>query len=284
MKKLISVLLSMITVLGLVGCGGANNKEATSSKANAASASDEKKNVAKESSTVLFEDEYAKITYLGIDRTYTSGPEITIAIENKCTQDLFIEGHDFLVDDYSVKQTPMYEISAGQKIKEKMSFMSQDIDKSQNIDRYFQSVAGRFLIKPKDNRDTTLKEEKFELKFNDSSNSTQKEKNKVLFEDEYAKVTYIGINRGIGPMVELKLENKSNQELVIQIRDAVADGYNIDPKFSSKVLPGKKVTGTIYLDIANVSKDFMFLEGKFIITPADKQGEVLKEEPFKIKY
>lgn len=283
MKMLISVLLCTITVLSLVGCGSTKSKETANSKIDTASVSNSNspqnnKTKDEEYGKIIFEDEYAKITYTGIDRDNTDGPEISLVIENKCDQDLMIQTEDVLVDDYSVEPIFSCDVLSGKKVKHDMILYK--------VDKNFESIQGKFIIIPKDKFGTHLKEGPFSMKFNSSVKKDTKEENKVIFENEYAKITYTGIERDSygGPDINIKIENKSSQALTIQATDVLIDGYMVNPKFSSDILPSKKIKAEISFIGENVSRNFKSLEGKFRITPHDKSAELLKEEPFRINY
>ncbi|WP_238918526.1 hypothetical protein [Clostridium sp. YIM B02555] len=121
---------------------------------------------------------------------------------------------------------------------------------------------------------------------NDKKDDAKKEESKVLFEDEFAKVTYTGIDRDatIGPQIKVEIENKSDKDITIQLRDVSVDGTMMDPIFSADVLKGKKAKTTIDLMKDKVDKNFKAIEGKFKIMPKDDVVTTLKDEPFKINY
>lgn len=279
MKKLISILLLGISILSLSGCGSDKPKERTNSKPDTASVSNTKtteKTKDEENGKVIFEDEYAKIIYAGIDLNYDLGPKINVVVENKCNQDLLIQCKDVLVDDYSADPIFSCEVLVGKKVKDDITLYK--------VDKNFESIQGKFIIMQKDKLGTNLKEEQFSMTFNSSAKQKIKEENKVVFENEYAKISYVGVDRDNGPKITLKIENKSNQSLTIKATDVVVDGYMVDPRFSSDISPNRKMKSEISFTGTGVRKNFKSIEGNFRIEPKDKPSELLKEEPFTINY
>ena len=163
-KKIISIILCTVTVLSLVGCGGTKSEDNASSKTDTASVSnsnstDKKEEAKKEESKVLFEDEFAKVTYTGTDRDATVGPEINIEIENKSDKDLTLQLRDVSVDGYMSDPIFSADILQGKKSKEKIGFLKDKVDKN------FKTVEGTFKIMPKDDFVTTLKDEAFTINY-----------------------------------------------------------------------------------------------------------------------
>lgn len=78
------------------------------------------------------------------------------------------------------------------------------------------------------------------------------------------------------------VENKSNQDIIIQTDGVSTDGIMVDPICSIEVLQGKKAKGDITLTLDSTEKDFKSIEGTFLIR--DNGFISLKEETFSINY
>lgn len=75
-------------------------------------------------------------------------------------------------------------------------------------------------------------------------------KNKVLFEDDYAKVTFIGVNKEskLGPKIKVKIENKSDKELCIQTKDDVSvDITKKNAAFNEEIAPKSTIIADFIL-------------------------------------
>lgn len=75
----------------------------------------------------------------------------------------------------------------------------------------------------------------------------EKEINKVLFDDDDLKVTFVSFSEGsiFGPEVKLQLENSSDENVTFQVREVSINGYMIEPIFSEEVAAGKKANSAM---------------------------------------
>lgn len=64
---------------------------------------------------------------------------------------------------------------------------------------------------------------------------------KLLYEDNGIKITYTGIDIGSHDTeIKLLIENTSENEFTIQVRDCSVNGFMVDPVISADVWPNKK--------------------------------------------
>ena len=143
-KKIISILVCTVTILSLVGCGDSSSKEtATSSNSTSASDSADKKDTndeKKAESKVIFDDEFAKVTYTGVDRDGAMGPEINLEIENKGDKDITVQVGDISVDNSMEDTIFSCDVVKGKNAKDSITFTNDKMDKN------FKSVEGKFII------------------------------------------------------------------------------------------------------------------------------------------
>lgn len=82
---------------------------------------------------------------------------------------------------------------------------------------------------------------------------------KVLYNANGIKVTYKGISSEerliTGKSVNLLIENTSNRNLTVQVRDFSVNGYMSDPIFSSSVAAGKKAMDEISIMKSDLEKN-----------------------------
>ena len=110
-------------------------------------------------------------------------------------------------------------------------------------------------------------------------------KNKVLFENEYAKVTYIGINResNLGPKIKVKIENKYNQDLCIQIKDNVSvDASNKNGTLNEEIASKNNIVANFLLP-SSTDKNFKNVKGKISIIQKNS-WKLLKTEEFSLDF
>lgn len=136
------------------------------------------------------------------------------------------------------------------------------------------------------NEDTAKVEDtsKEEVKTEESKKEEEKEENIVLVDNEYATITYTGIEREdvMGPTLKLLVENKSDQDIIIQAEGVSTDGMMADPICSIEVVQGKKAKGDLTLMSDSTEKDFKSIEGTLKVL--DNGFMPLKEEAFSINY
>ncbi|MCE5221766.1 MAG: cell wall-binding protein [Clostridium sp.] len=92
-------------------------------------------------------------------------------------------------------------------------------------------------------------------------------KNKVLFEDNYIKVTYIGINKEskLGPKIKVQIENKSDKDLCIQTKDDVTvDNTKKNASFNEEIAPKNTVIANFILS-DSTDKNFKSVNGRIKI-------------------
>ena len=105
-------------------------------------------------------------------------------------------------------------------------------------------------------------------------------KNKVLFEDEYAKVTYIGINKDskLGPKIKVQIQNKSNKALCVQTKDDVSvDNTKKNAKFSEEIQPNSTIIANIILP-SGTDKKFKIVSGDFKVIEKSSWNTLATEE------
>lgn len=108
-------------------------------------------------------------------------------------------------------------------------------------------------------------------------------KNKVLFENEYAKVTYIGINRNSpsGPKLKVLIENKLNQDICVQIKhEAIVDGVKNNATLNEEILPKAAIAANFVL-ASSTDKNFKNVKGEINVIEKNS-WKVLKTEEFSI--
>ncbi len=72
------------------------------------------------------------------------------------------------------------------------------------------------------------------------------EENVLIYESEYVKITYLGEDENwMGPQLKLKIENLSDINLTVQVRDVSVNDMMVNAIFSSDVVAGKSAIDKI---------------------------------------
>ncbi|SFD14552.1 cell wall-binding protein [Clostridium uliginosum] len=111
-----------------------------------------------------------------------------------------------------------------------------------------------------------------------------KENQKVVLDNDYAKITYLGVDRAgsYSKKVKLQIENKSNQDLIIQTDGVSIDGFMVYGMFSPNITSGKSIINGIEFSNSSISTNFNNIEGKFVIIT--KNYKTLEKDNFSIKF
>lgn len=114
-----------------------------------------------------------------------------------------------------------------------------------------------------------------------------KDKQKVLVDNEYVKITYLGVDRAgiVEKKIELQIENKSNQQLVIETNNVTVDGFKLQigaGGIRETIVSGKTVLtsinyGNIFIktNFDNIDGDFKIEEGNGINTITEEHFSII---------
>jgi hypothetical protein len=109
-----------------------------------------------------------------------------------------------------------------------------------------------------------------------------KEKQKVLLDNEYVKITFLGIIKmDNSKQVKIQVENKSNQYLLVQTRNVSVNGHMVEGLFSPNVEAGKSAISQIEFNNSDITNGFNNITGKFLTIANDY--ETLDEADFSIE-
>lgn len=111
-----------------------------------------------------------------------------------------------------------------------------------------------------------------------------KEKQKVLLDNKYVKITYLGVDKNSNyfKKVSLQVENKSSQELIVQTDKVSIDDCMVYGMFSPDIMPGKIDTKGITFNSSSITTGFNSIQGEFKII--DKNYKTLDTEDFSIQF
>ncbi|WP_315081806.1 cell wall-binding protein [uncultured Clostridium sp.] len=122
--------------------------------------------------------------------------------------------------------------------------------------------------------------------FNSSGIVQPKEKQKVLVDDKYVKITYLGVDK-VGELYDkaiIEIENKSAEDIRLTIDNITVDGYEIPYViFGTTIISRDKLIKSIDCDKAFVRTNFENMNGEFVIK-LQEDYKTLKTENFSIKF
>jgi len=111
-----------------------------------------------------------------------------------------------------------------------------------------------------------------------------KENQKVILDNKYVKITYLGVDRASSYMkqVKLQVENKSSQDLIIQTSNVSVDNFMQYGMFSCNIGSGKTAIDGIVFNNSSITTNFNSVEGNFVILT--KNYKTLDTDKFSIKF
>lgn len=93
-----------------------------------------------------------------------------------------------------------------------------------------------------------------------------KENQKVLLDNKYVKITYLGFNdTGYSKQLKVQVDNKTSNDLVIDNENVVVDNFNICAMFTPTVTANASRITAIEFNNSDITTDFKTIKGKFKI-------------------
>lgn len=123
------------------------------------------------------------------------------------------------------------------------------------------------------------------LYFDSNGTVFPKENQKVLVDNEYVKITYLGVDKygTLYKKAEIQVENKSDKELYITSSNASVDGFSKTSWINLDITPGKALITAIGFNNYDIKTNFDNIEGTIEIQ-SYKDLTKLKNEDFSIKF
>ncbi len=260
MKRVISILITVVIVLSLSACDSSSNGEikepsnvSTSDNSSEAPDNDAESTQTGKvdvtiNETTLVDEGGVKIIAKSLDTNGLFGAKINLLIENNSGKDLTIQCVNASVNGYMVDTMMSVDIVNGKKANDAITFLESDFEASKitsiaDMELAFHMFTTADWETYLDTKQIQLKTsivDTYEYKFDDSGN--------VAYDASGIKVVIKGLAEDssiFGPSIVVYLENNSDKAFTVQTRDVSINGFMVDAMFSSDVLPGKKSVDTI---------------------------------------
>lgn len=259
MRKLSSLLLTLIFCLSLAACSSGNTDESSPSIGSdvLSPASSEVESDTQEVESTQPEDEITfdevtavdndecSIVITGIDPDNFWGYTLSVNLENKSSEKTYMFSVSSAAVD-GVQCDPFFasEVAAGKKSVDSISFMDSSLEEN-GVN--FTDIELTFRVY--DSNDWTADEAAVETvhvypygedKAEVFERVSQSSDN-VIIDNEYVTVTVIGYEEDslAGYAVNLFLQNKTDTEVMFSVDEASVNGYMADPFWATSVMPGK---------------------------------------------
>lgn len=259
MKKLLSMALTVVLVLSMIGCvadpGGeikkpdnvsTNNADSNDPQHNSETKAPEKK-AATIAETVLVDEAGVKITAKSLAEDGIFGPELKLLIENNSGKDLTFQCRNTSVNGYMVETMLSADVVDGKKANDEITFMRSDleacgIETIADMELYFHIFSSTDWQEYLDTAKIQIKTsvaDTYEYKFDDSGD--------VAYEGNGAKIVVKGLSQDsiFGPGIVVYIENNGDEDITVQTRDVSINGFMIDAMFSCDIAAGKRAVDSI---------------------------------------
>lgn len=224
---------------------------------------------------VLYDEGGIKVTAKGFTSDEWYGACIPVLIENNSDQNICMQVRHESINGCMVDFQISAEVAAGKKANDKIIVYRRYLD-DYGITQVADIECSLLFFNP-DNLDTIADSSllsietnltgKYEQEYNDSG--------EVVFDQDNIKIVAQGVvdddTWGLSPV--FYIENNSDQEITVQLRDTSINGFMVDPTFSSDVMPGKRCVDGARLLSSDLEQNgidsISTLETSFHIFPAD---------------
>lgn len=279
MKRTLAIILAIIMAVSLVGCGGSSSGEIkepsnvisdniakdtqqTEDAQQSEQAEPTKEAAESEAETtiseaVLVDEAGVKILAkeLAVDGFY--GPEIKLLIENNSGKDLTFQCRNASVNGYMVDTMMSVDVANGKKANDGLIFMESDLEAC-GINAIADMEFAFHIFDTADWEDyldtdpiqiKTSIADTFEYSYDDSGD--------LAYEGNGAKIVIKGLadDGFYGPGIVVYIENTSDKDITVQVREVSINGFMVEPMFSCDVVAGKRALDTIVFMDSNLEEN-----------------------------
>lgn len=264
--KILALIFALALVLSLAGCESSSGEQtqtpskntATTTPTSAASTPTKAASSPKDATieeAVVVDQDGLRITVKGLDTTGGfMGPELKLLIENNSDRALTVQARDVSVNGLMITGTSLScDVAPGKKANDSLVLFSSDLENS-GIDT-FASIEFKFHVFESDDWDTLFDTPAIQLETSLAQTYTQRydDSGTTLYEEDGLRIVCPGLREDsvFGPEILLYIENQSDLDITVQIRDLSINGFMVMSSLSSDVLAGKRA----YTEITLFSSD-----------------------------
>ena len=253
--KLLAVVLCLLLFATMAlgsGSSGSGEDKKISDVSSGASSTEETstENVTTEitiEEQVLYDENDIKITATGLEDSWL-GTELQVLIENNSSQSITIQARNANVNGYMVPTMMSADVAAGKKANDSLTFETSGL-KECGIDN-IATMEFLFHIFDSESWDEIVDTDVItvETSIAESYTQTYDDSGEVLVDTDGIKIVGKGLSDEDsfwGPGVILYIENNSDQNVTIQVRDVSVNGFMVDSSMSEDVVAGKKAMSAV---------------------------------------
>jgi hypothetical protein len=196
---------------------------------------------------VLYDENDIKITAKGIEDGWL-GTELKLLIENNSTKSITVQARNANVNGYMVDTMMSADVAAGKKANDSLTFETSGL-KECGIES-IATMEFYFYIFDAETWDEIVSTDVItvETSIADSYVQTYDDSGEVLVDTAGVKIIGKGLSVDDsfwGPGVILYIENNTDKDITVQVRDVSVNGFMVDSTMSEDVVSGKKAMSAV---------------------------------------
>lgn len=196
---------------------------------------------------VLYDENDIKITATGMDDGLF-GTELTLLIENNSSTDITVQARDSNVNGFMVDTMMSADVAAGKKANDSLTFETSGL-KDCGIEQ-IATMEFSFHIFNTETWDTIVDTDLITVDTSIADTYVQEvdDSGEVLVDSNGVKIVGKGLSADDsfwGPGVILYIENNSDQNVTVQVRDVSINGFMVSSSMSEDVIIGKKAMSAV---------------------------------------
>ena len=240
--------------------------------------------------TVLVDQDNVVITATGMDES-VFGPELKLLIENNSDTNLTFQVRNASVNGYMADTMMSEDVAAGKKSNTEITFTTSGL-KECGIDT-FANMEFSFHIFTTDGWDDYLDTDAITVETSAAATYTQTidDSGEVLYDSDGIKIVGKGLSSDdsiFGPGLIIYIENNSDTDRTVQVRDTSVNGFMIDTVMSQDGVAGKKsITAVTFLSSSleeNSITDITSVETSFHIFDTEDWSNEIHTDPITINF
>lgn len=196
---------------------------------------------------VLYDENDIKITATGIEDSW-AGTKLTLLIENNSAKGVTVQARNANVNGYMVETMMSADVAAGKKSNDGLTFQTSGL-KECGIEQ-IATMEFSFHIFDSESWDAIVDTDVIKIDTSVAEGYVQNydDSGEVLVDTNGVKIVGKGLsdkNSFFGPGVILYIENNSDQDITVQVRDVSVNGFMVDTSMSEDVVAGKKAISAV---------------------------------------
>ena len=239
---------------------------------------------------VLYDENDIKITATGMEDSW-AGTKLTLLIENNSAKGITVQARNANVNGYMVDTMMSADVAAGKKSNDGLTFQTSGL-KECGIEQ-IATMEFFFHIFDSETWDEIVDTDviKIETAIADGYVQNYDDSGEVLVDTNDVKIVGKGLsdkNSVFGPGVILYIENNSDKDITIQVRDVSVNGFMVDTSMSEDVVAGKKAISAVTFFSSSLEEngitDITDVELYFHIFDQNSWDEIFDSDVITIKF